>query len=237
MVESGWSGGACGSDYDHCVSSHWFDETIALILNDSVVGRWFKTHFGSPFTMGTENTMAWLLENASELSSSPQPDFVFAHLLAPHPPFYLNSSCDRVITDERSGFWHNKLGLATSERNRYLGEQMECVNDFMLRLATAVEPDDVVVFVGDHGTDSRYQLFRGTEEWGDDGLTERMNVMLAVRSGNGCAIADHIMVPNVMRQVLTCHSELLLPNLEARMWGSAMVELIVPEVLSSEVPE
>lgn len=235
MIESGWSGGVCGSIYDRCVASHWFDETVALILNDAVVGPWLIRHFGSPFTTSTENTMSWLLENAADLSASPQPDFVFAHLIAPHPPFYLNSSCDRVISKNRSGGVFNVPGVTRSERYGYFVEQLECVNDFMLRLAAAVEPDDVIVFVGDHGMDSRYQLWRDTDEWGADGVTERMNVMLAVRTGNGCVIADQIMVPNVMRQVLACHSELPPPNLEARMWGSAMVELIVTEVLSSEL--
>ncbi len=230
MVESGWSGGGCGSYYDECVPPTWFDTTTAIILNDTVLGSWFARNLGSPFTLSTEHAMNWLERHVGELSRSSRSHLVYAHLIAPHPPMFLDGSCQRQVTGRRSGPGFAAPGIPIELRREFFEEQMACLNRFMLDLAARIEPDDVIIFVGDHGSDSRRQFLVASDKWSPEAVTERMNVLLAVRMASECPLSDELVVPNVLREVLSCYSEKTLHTVEHRMYGRKMEILAFPEV-------
>ena len=90
MIESGWSGSACGPDIDVCVESPLLDEATFTALEGTILRPYILASTGYSFTVGAQRSMNWLLENGNALSKDDKPDFVFGHLMAPHPPFFLN---------------------------------------------------------------------------------------------------------------------------------------------------
>lgn len=225
MVESGWSGSSCGPAIDHCVPSGLFDEAMSLVLNDTVLGPSLSSTLGSPFTIGSEKTMDWLLVNASTISADPSPNLVFAHLISPHPPFYLDHSCNRVVDSSREGSGLYRAGVPNEQREAFFEGQMYCVNDFMLRLADAVEIDDVLIYVSDHGSARHRQLNLPPSEWEVGHISERFNVFMAVRVRRGCDIGEVVMIPNLLRRVLSCYASDPLPDLDHRMFIPLITEV------------
>ena len=54
MVESGWSGSACGPAFDVCIPSVWLDEAMFVTLSLSAVGPIVSDAIGHAFTAGTK---------------------------------------------------------------------------------------------------------------------------------------------------------------------------------------
>ena len=202
VVESGWSGSACGANVDFCESSAFIDEAMFFTLWDTVAGPYLSSSIGHAFTLGTQKTMDWVVENAQRISSDDRPSFVFVHLVAPHLPLFLDRTCTTQVGAARSGSTFYPAGVADADREEYLAEQTHCIDSFMIEVADLTNPDTVVIFTGDHGTDRRAQLSTPPDEWGREATVERMNVMVAVRTAVGCSIGDPIMVPNLMRRDL-----------------------------------
>lgn len=204
MVESGWSGSACGSSFDHCVASPWLDESMFLLLNPSVFNDVILETLGYAFTTGATATMDWVLDNAGRLSNDDEPSFVFAHVMAPHPPFLLDADCELMFRDARSGVTFQQPGVDEGTRQEYLEGQMACVESFVTELAERVGDESIVVVVSDHGTDRRDQLVRSADTWEPAAIVERMNVLLAVSGLTDCPFEEHVLIPNVMPHVLSC---------------------------------
>ena len=57
-----------------------------------------------------------------------------------------------------------------------------------------------------------------------------MNVFVAVRTGSSCSIGDELMIPNLMRRVLSCIGAVDTPEVANRMFLNGMVELDPAEV-------
>jgi len=225
FVESGWSGSECGVNVDFCVSSPFVDGAVFFTLWDTVSGSYVSSVMGSAFTLGTQRTMGWLTENAERISSDGRPSFVFAHLVAPHPPFFLDRNCTTTVRTARAGVSFYDAGVDDSLREEFFAEQTKCVDSFMIELADLANSETVLIFTGDHGTDRRAQLSTPPNEWGREGTVERMNVMVATRTGVGCSIADPVMVPNLIRQVLSCFARDEVSDNPNRMFIKPMVEV------------
>ena len=175
--------------------------------------------------------MDWLAANSKRISEDSTPNFVFAHLVAPHPPFFLDNTCSTVVEHGRAGSQFNQPGIERSTRDDFFFEQKTCIDSFLIELADLIQPNDVVIFVGDHGTDRRNQLAMPPEEWSRQAIVERMNVLVAVRTGNGCSIGDNIVIPNLLRRVLSCFSASQLEDGASRMFIGTASELNSTEVL------
>ena len=217
MVESGWSGSFCTDRIDRCVSAPLLDEMMFSVLARSIAGPTILETFGYSFTVGSQRTMSWLLENAEKLTGDEVPSFVFAHVMAPHPPFFLDESCRTSYHEARSGVFFTRPNDDLASRQEAYLDQVTCVNRFMIELTSRLQPEDVVVFVGDHGSDARHQLVRDPSSWTEDDLRERYNVFLAVRGPAGCSVGSSVLVPNVFRRVLSCLSDSELADLPPRM--------------------
>lgn len=224
MVESGWSGSNC-TYYDRCISSPFLDEAMFMLVRLTLAGPAVLQNQGYSFTVGSQQTMGWLLDNASAISRSTTPEFVFAHLMAPHPPFFLDEDCQTVVNRARTGTQFYLEGVSQSDRETYFREQRKCVDHFMTRLIELIEPDDIMVLVADHGTDRRSQTLVPASDWSHHAMIERMNVFLAVHTGNGCVLPETVINPNLMRIVLSCNATEPVELLPDRMWINGMVEL------------
>ena len=124
-------------------------------------------------------------------------------------------------------------GVPNEEQEHYFRGQVDCVDSFMIELAKRVGRAAVIVFVGDHGTDRRSQLSLPAADWGALEIVERMNVMMAVRSGPDCEIGESVMVPNLMVRVLSCCSASELVANTNRMFIKPMVEVTESKLMNS----
>jgi hypothetical protein len=212
MVEAGWSGSGCGPQIDNCVASPFLDESMFLALGPSIISQQLLESNGSAFTAGALRTMQWLEANAGDLAGDEKSDLVVAHVTAPHPPFFLDSACRVVYQEDREIF----EGTGREGADDYL-EQAACVDSFLERVPARIPENAIVVVVADHGTDTRGQLGTNPDQWGEAGLRERMNPLLAVRSGS-CSIGDSVVLPNVLRRVLSCLLVEPIPDLPNRMF-------------------
>jgi hypothetical protein len=218
MIESGWSGSRCGDAIDRCVSSSFLDEAMFSMLAGTVGGPAMLETFGNSFTVGSRHAMNWVLENGPEIAVDGRPTFVFAHVMAPHPPFFLDGNCRTVFDGGRNGYLFARPTDDVSARREAYLEQAQCLNGFMMELSDSLPEDTILIFVSDHGTDKRNQLSREPETWTQEDLTERYNAFLAVRDGPGCSVGDEVILPNVLRRVLSCLSAEGLEDLEPRMF-------------------
>ena len=235
LVESGWTGSACGLGVHRCVPSPLMDEAMHQTLRNSVISPVFRD-FAGPFVEGALASMKWLIENGQDLGNSGTPDFVFAHVMAPHPPFVLDADCAPNISLDRAGTTFNVPGVSEQRRERYMQEQIECVNEFMSRFASSVGHDSVIVFVADHGSDRRDQAQEETTEWSDEAVIERLNVFLAVRAPGNCRVGDQVLTSNLLRTILNCYSATDVQLNPPRMWVNPMTELeavVVDRLLAS----
>lgn len=233
MIESGWSAGSCGEQYDHCVTSFLIDEAIDLLLRRTIAWPLVDSSPG-PYVLGTLAAFDWLLANAPELSRSEAPDFVFSHVISPHAPYLLKPDCSAEFVNERAGTVFQVEGVPADSRTSYLIEQIDCLDRLMIELAESVDSEDVVIFVSDHGTDRRDQSNPDLIDWDRETTVERLNNFLAVKLPDGCSVGDEVIMPNVLRLVLGCFSSSTIEELPERMWVNPMVELeprLVQELL------
>ncbi len=217
MVESGWSGSSCASAFDVCIPSSWLDEPMYFMLERSVLRQALLDRRGYAFTVGARRSMQWALENADTLADDGVPSFVFLHILAPHPPFFLDSDCGTLVSDERSGVTFNRQGVSENERQSYLEGQIDCLWGFVKALSDQLGDAGELVVVSDHGTDRRDQLVTPPDAWSDDAVIERMNVVAAI-SLDGCNVAAPTVTPNFMRDLVNCLSEQEIPALPSRVF-------------------
>jgi hypothetical protein len=116
-------------------------------------------------------------------------ELVVAHILLPHPPLLLDTSCqlsyEPNLAFMSGGHPDDSVDLAMKRHLAYLS-QLECLNHRLLRvLKNPSFAESVVVVMGDHGSDSQGQLVIPTAHWTDSMVSERMNTILAVR---GCGV-------------------------------------------------
>lgn len=204
MIESGWGYSYCGSAVDQCYESAFLDEGTFFVIRESVVGPLLTRTYGNAFTVGSVGSMETLLSTAPMISSDEIPSLVFGHLMIPHPPLYLDAQCGFVYEEDRSG-WVLYGGPTTlvKRMDAYIA-QGDCVLSFLQDLASKIDPDDVIVVVGDHGSDSANQSQTWPDSWSEAATVERMNVLLAVRSSGSCFDAEPVVIPEVMASVLSC---------------------------------
>ncbi len=225
MIESGWSGSRCGPSYGRCIGGHFLDEGVFRVLADTVAAPHLTRTYGYAFTTGSLHTMRELRRFASEGRGDSPPRFVFAHLLVPHPPFFLQSDCSTRITDERSGTTFYRSGIAPEFREAAFIEQRDCVDLFVRELTSAVSDQDLLVFVSDHGTDRRSQLSGSGSEWSHEAVVERMNAFLAVRYPGECPLPEGHVTVNLFRVLLSCLSGIEIPTIPDRIFVRGFVEL------------
>ncbi|MEX1091590.1 MAG: sulfatase-like hydrolase/transferase [Acidimicrobiia bacterium] len=216
LIESGWSGLSCGA-VDTCVSAPFLDESVFLLFESSPFGQDVLRRYGYSFTAGAQHSMDWLLDNTEAINRNGIPDFVFGHVTAPHPPFFLDKECDVSFAEERSGVVFTRSEVTLDSRASFFDEQATCIDSFILALGDLVDDETMMIFVADHGTDSRNQLILSSTDWGPDEIDERMRVFLAM-SDAGCDYRDGVVLPEVLAMLLECISGVDQEPVEQRMF-------------------
>jgi hypothetical protein len=219
-VESGWLGSSCGPRVDVCVKSPWPDETFYDSVYRSILVGLPGLELGRPFTLGALNAMTWLEKELPTLLADDQPDFVFAHVLMPHPPLFLDSQCTPDWRGGAPGFAMGRAAHTEADtarvRSLYL-EQIECANALITRVTQALGDDDAIVIMGDHGPDSLGQLYAQSDSWTDEQRAERFGTFLAARVP-GCDMADVAALVNVSRRMMSCLTGDDMPDRPTRVY-------------------
>jgi len=113
-----------------------------------------------------------------------QPLFVFAHHLAPHPPFSLDRNCRmRHSGTEFLDVWRE------ADREGYL-EGVQCVNQQVERLVDSIlaaDRDALIVVQSDHGSGLLMDLKAPLTTWTPAAIGERASYLNLVRAPEACA--------------------------------------------------
>ena len=228
MIESGWVGSACSDAYDTCLQSYWLDSLVFSVAWESMANRLVVAQYGHPFTVNAIHTMRAVKGLQARYRDNGRSDFVFAHVLAPHPPFYLDEECQLVADDERFELSFSVEADGPARDESFL-EQTLCVDDFMLDFAESSSESDVVILTADHGV-RRHREPDPFERPGDEAILELMNAFVAVRTGSECSLTDPMVTPDLMRQVLSCYSREPLDPVPQRMFLRGGYEMSPSEI-------
>lgn len=117
-----------------------------------------------------------------EVSNQDQPTFVFAHILAPHPPFVFGSNGESIYPSRKYGIDDGNEFLAVANREEYLNgyrDQLVYINGQIInsieRIMATSSTQPVIIIQGDHGPRSSYEpeILEGEK------LVERMAILNA----------------------------------------------------------
>ena len=230
MVEPGWHMSTCGDQVDVCVAAPFIDEGVGVVLSQSLVWSLIEPSIGSAFTNGARHAMSWATENVGELVNNGESDFIFVHVLAPHPPLLLDAEC-RIVSEDRRllGDSVDLSGVPTEtaqvRREGYIG-QVRCVNGFVRDLADAVSGTDALVLVtGDHGSDAMSQLVTDPAQWSEPQVLERMSVFVAVKPTAGCEDLSSLVTVALFRALVSCAGGLGLDPIEEKAFLVSLAEI------------
>lgn len=225
-VESGWFGTRCESEVDTCVSGPLPDESFYDVMHRSLLQNLPGFETGRSFSRGAQHVLAWLRQDLESLLINDQPEVVYAHVLAPHPPLFLDRECVMRAQEGFSGFTIATPGMSESELDEARGwyvEQMICVNDALTEVARLAESSDTIMLMfGDHGPDSLGQLYVSGSKWDEAQRRERLGAFLAARAP-GCDMTQIESLVNVGRRLVTCLSDSEYPDLPTRTYDFEFV--------------
>jgi hypothetical protein len=219
-VESGWLGTRCGPTVDVCIGARWPDETFFDVVYRSILTDIPGFEIGRSFTDGALHVAEWLRRDLSGYLEDNQPDIIFAHVLMPHPPLFLQGDCSADWNDGVSGFAIGRRGadaLQTDQARSAYIDQLQCANRMMIETADVLGDDDVALFLGDHGPDLHGQLFTPSSGWTEDQLRERFGTFFAARVP-GCDMSRVESVVNVGRRMISCLSGASFPDLPTKTY-------------------
>ena len=168
---------------------------------------------GSPFMKGAVHDFTNKLASVSEHG---EPFFVYAHILAPHPPIRFKRDCsERVVTPDLVDWDTKDLSAFT--------DQLICVNNEAIDLLHAIvqkDPQAIVVLQSDHGTAFRGQFKKPFDAWDQLDLKERFGALNALRMPAVCSADTQgtVDLVNTFARVLNCISDGKLPDKPSRQF-------------------
>ena len=149
---------------------------VDLIVDlEKLKGRFYE----APFAWGG---VADLTAKIDVIRKTPPPFFVYAHVLAPHPPIRFRADCSFRAADPDLEKWN---ALA---RPAFI-EQLECVNTQTKALLQEIVQADagaLIILQSDHGTAFRGQFEKRPTDWSEADLHERFGALNALRLPAPC---------------------------------------------------
>lgn len=226
-VESGWLGTTCATSNDVCVHAPWPDEIVYDTVHRSAFRGLPGFEAGMSFARGSIHSMTWLDDELDSYLGNGQPDFIYVHVLAPHPPMFLDSACHLEADEKVAGFAVGMPGLSESEmstrRDAYV-EQVNCVNSHLERAARKASGSGAIALIlADHGPDQGRQMYSDGDAWNAAQRRERFGILLAVLH-DGCDYGDLVSLVNVSRRMIACLSDSEIPSLTDRYFDLSRSE-------------
>jgi hypothetical protein len=166
----------------------------------------------------------YILDELPQIGEGPRPRFVFAHLLAPHPPFVFDAEGQPVSPERPFGFYDGsdfyKYGGSREEYVRAYAAQARYVTRRLEEALTAlVQPGErapVILLQSDHGPGSRLD-WRSIP---DTDLQERFGILFAAHlpGVEGLSLPDDASPVNTFRLVFDLYFGSDLGPLEHRSY-------------------
>jgi hypothetical protein len=170
--------------------------------------------FEYPGYSGHRERMLFILDQLHQFRSNSTPKFVFAHIVAPHPPFVFNAEGDEV--DQRFPFVIWDADMYQGSLEEYVQgytDQVQFLNDSLMGwvdgLLDGSSPEPIIILQGDHGP-------RSTVVWrspSEDAMREATAILNAyyLPGVSGDVVYDEISPVNTFRVIL---NEYFNANLE-----------------------
>jgi hypothetical protein len=192
----------CPARHFHCLSNL---ETVDAV--------YMANSFISPTPLGRalmhvvnrrRNALDPVARHLPAMLAEHRPLFVFAHHLAPHPPYSLDRNCQPAKT----GLEMWQQGSIEEQRAGYVGA-LECVNTQLEALVDriiALDPDAMIVLQGDHGSEVAMKWRDPMDSWTTASIRERASYLSLVRAPNHCSggLVGPLGQINTARFVLAC---------------------------------
>ena len=142
------------------------------------------------------------------------PFFLYAHVLAPHPPIRFKRDCSVRAAAPDLLDWN------ATEKAAFI-DQLICVNDETVTLLDKVierDPQAIIVLQSDHGTAFRGQFKKPFDGWDLPDQKERFGALNALRMPEVCSdeAQGSVDLVNTFARVLNCVSGGHLPDKVAR---------------------
>jgi Sulfatase len=196
-----------------------FDEfDVALLSKTPLIdiiarGNAYGAIDETPFLRGSVHD---LTDKLSEVQAYGGPFFLYAHILAPHPPIRFRSDCSTRTAAP------DLLSWDPAEKSAFL-EQLSCVNSEAIDLVgkiTRSDPEAIIVLQSDHGTAFRGQFKKPFDAWNELDVKERFGALNTVRMPASCSneAQGSIDLVNTFAHVLSCISGTSLPDKLARLF-------------------
>ncbi|MCX6545118.1 MAG: sulfatase-like hydrolase/transferase [Acidobacteria bacterium] len=150
----------------------------------------------------SSDAIAALSASMDSLIRRGRPFFAFAHNMSPHPP-YRRADCS-VLPDADREADGQQIG-----RREYYGNAIRCVNAEILALAHSIhdrDPEAIVVFQSDHGSDFDVDWSRPIQSWSDAAIDERSDILNLIHMPEPCRgwVRPGLSQINTMRLVVAC---------------------------------
>ena len=210
---------SCGQEVDLCLPGLLLDLTAFETLQRTPLGPLLYPISGDPNTALNSTRIDTLRRGKpwGEPIDSAEPTFTFFHLMLPHPPMFLDATCNLRVDRDLDGSTIHQPGTSGTlmgvRRDAWV-DQVRCANEVVLDYLDVIGDEEVVVLVSDHGPDS---LFGVTGDLNENQILERLSNLTAVRLPDHCQgqLPGDVQLQNVFRVVLGCLAGRgidLLPN-------------------------
>jgi hypothetical protein len=210
---SGYEGLAPGN-VDHLVDTGPRNELERTVIDGTAIGG-VLTSLGEGNAVGqgyrTLRQVALLKEMAKARPEIPQ--FVFAHLPAPHPPFVLDAGCAIRPEDELTLGSTGRTGAAGDVRTMDLvGDQTTCIDRLITDVVDDIvttQPNAVVIVLSDHGPEEELDWWHPS----DAAIAHRMaNLFWSRTPGHANVFPDDVTLVNVLPLLFNAYLGTELPT-------------------------
>jgi hypothetical protein len=174
-----------------------------------------------PYVPETAAMIDWKFEQLEHIGRPDRPSFVVAHLTVPHEPYIYDDACGHVTP-----YWPQDSAEFEPRVVRAYLEQIECVNQKLLKLVDAIQTNSqvppVILIQADHGHGRLGRKLPSLDDVTPDRVTERISVFAAYAiPGLKERVPATITPVNAMRLALRTALGLDLPALPDRSYWSS----------------
>ncbi|WP_454646511.1 sulfatase-like hydrolase/transferase [Bradyrhizobium liaoningense] len=198
----------CAEEEKRCIQGRkgLDEQDVAILSNTPIVDLLgeFKASaseadVASPFEIGGVEDLTAKLVVIQEV---PAPIFLYAHIIAPHPPIRFRADCSMRPAEPDLKTWSPSVKAA-------FVEQLRCVNaqaGALMRRIVHSDPRAIIILQSDHGSAFNGQFTKKVTDWQDDDLRERFGVLNAIRLPASCnnSLAPDLTLVDTFPLVLAC---------------------------------
>lgn len=221
-----FSSGYSGTDFrnaDHRIFSPVdLSEFQNILISQSPIPHIMKSVSSSGFRDFQydvhRDRIKFVLSEISKLEESDDPKFVFAHILAPHPPFVFGPRGEELSSRRDYSLKDASHYIGKGSANRYIkgyAGQAEHLSRLVLKAVEGIieqDPDAIIIIQGDHGPGGHLDW----ESLEKSNIKERWGILSAFRVPKEVQskLYDHISPVNTFRLILSSLYGANLPLLE-----------------------